>query len=1539
MARRIGRYEVLAELGRGGFGQVFRCLDPSLGTPVAIKILTADDDAGMMVRFRNEAATSRRLRHPNIVTIYDFGEQDGIPYIVMELLEGEDLHRVIETHRPLSLLHKIGIMSQMASGLGHAHNEGVIHRDVKPANVMLLRDGTVKMMDFGIALITQSTHSRLTPRGAMIGTLRYMAPEQFRGAEPDARSDIFSYGLIFYELLSGVHPFYATDAAAQMYNILSVEPAPIRQFCPDCPPELQSILARLLCKDPDLRHQSLDDVLVDLEPALLKLRESRSLELVNEARLAKGQNQLEKAHGLIREALTLTPASEAARELREQLQGEIRRQAMRPRVADLVKRAREAMAAGNPNEAAQGFESAIRLDPSDTTLQGLLDEARAAAERLREVRQLLAEADGALANGDAAGAARIARRALELAPALARAREVLGQAEAALAEDNRKARFAEDSTHLWRLIEIHSWKEASELLAGLNRDFPDYSGVQILAEKLSIEQKREEDERKLAAGLAAARARFLDGDLSGTLAGLESLLVQFPHSTDVASMLSAVQLEIEAKRHRDLVARSVEEARRWVARDQFEAAVGVLDGALVQYPADPELQRERGAVVAASCEAAWRSAIQRAITQAGELRSQRRFADAVRLLDSFLSSGGGDPAIADLRSSIIAEQEAGRKDAELRDFIRRVSELIAKDELESATRLLEASPIHVRENSEVTRLRDAADLQKRLRAEKQTVLEALGLEVQPLCDQGRFDEALLGVDRFEKNYGADPGAVRLRDRIRSDQQKAQLSVEELRAQATALIASDPFQATVLLGGVPAHLRGRPEIRDLEPAARRAADEQRAREAVAELIARARSLYAERQFADALGLLETGLKSYPGQSDLTRFRADVLAAQAREQRGLFLRATIKIRELKSSHEFEDAERSLKEALADDSENPGLLQLLADVRARRQQWRAEQVEQEVRSGLLNFRDLLPTQPGLAVDLIESLRTKYPGRADIEAALGELREATAKTHRRQLLDEVERLSEQENFDAALVRLNALDPDVSGEAARSRDRVRMLKEQSQRRRAAEAIRAASAIREQDPGQALASLRALAESIRGRPEVQAAIQECQSAIEAADRRAALAEIEDLFVRGKLAKARKRHRDAVERFGSNAAFEAVLARMEAPARKAETRPIRPESSSQIPMILAGAFAVVAVVAGAWIFLHREPPQSPPKAVPISIEIRTDPDGVSVNIGDRSCVTPNCRFDLPPGSYQVLAQRAGYQPVQQPLNIEPGKNPDMMSLVLKPIEIPPPPGRPTGTLAVRTGMPDVLVFIDDRPAGRTNESGTLPPLSVEAAAHTIRVQKNGYDASPPERKVAVAANSSVPANFTLTQQPERLELSGAPAGVEVRAGDTIFHRSPESGVFTATAPFPFGTQILRITLGSDSREIKQTFEPGRPAILNWPDVAPVKTPPPPPPPPPPPVTTKDTCVPEHGDISTYHGEHTGTLQWVSLGQRATHVTIKGKTASPGSITSGASFPPWPVRIRLSGGATVVQEPSNCNERTLVFDRPPEVNEVTIQWDAK
>jgi eukaryotic-like serine/threonine-protein kinase len=1422
MTRRIGRYEVLAELGRGGFGHVYRCLDPSLGTPVAIKILTAGGDADMLVRFRNEAATSRRLRHPNIVTIYDFGEQDGVPYIVMELLDGQDLYRVIEARAPLPLFHKIKIMSQIAAALGHAHNEGVIHRDVKPANVMLLRDWTVKMMDFGIALIAQSTHSRLTPRGAVVGTFRYMAPEQFRGSEPDARSDIFSYGLIFYELLSGVHPFHATEAAAVMYNILSVEPVPIGELRPDCPVELRPVLARLLQKDPELRYQSLDDVVFDMEPTLLKLSESRAVELVNDARLAMSEHQLERAQGLIREAVALSPALSSARELRDQLQEQLRRRAVRPKVEDLVKRAREAMVAGNPSEAAQRYESAIRLDPVDPTLKQMLEEAREAAGRLREAKRLLAEAKDAAGSGDAAAAAQFARKAADLAPALENAQEILQQAETRLADEKRRLQLSAGTAHLRRLIEIRSLKEAADFLAELNREFPAHAELQGFADKLSSAIRRDEDEHRLAAGMAAARARFHEGDLSGALSGLEALSVQFPESTDLGSILNAVRMEIEAKRHRDLIARSIEEGRQLAAREQFKAAVEVFDAALAQYPADLELQRERGAAVAAAREAARRSTIQNAIAQARELRSRARFGEAVQLLDSLLASHYDDRAITQLRNSIIEEEKVARRSSEIRDFVRRADELIALGELDTVTRMLESPPDHVRESSEISRLREAAEQQKRLRAERQAALETLVSEVQPLCDRGRFDEALQGVGSFEKRYGTGPEVNEIRNRIRGEQQQEQRSAQELQAQAAALIASDPVRATALLGAAPDRLRGHPEIRRLEEAAQRAAAEQRARDAVAELITRARSWYKEGRPAEALGLIESGLQSYPAQADLSALRAEILAAEARQERERFAGAAASnVRELINSHELENAGRALTEALRSAPDHPELLRLRGELQKARQ---AEQAEQELQNVLARTRSLLPAQPGPAADLIEPLRRKHPSREDVKAVVEEVRTAAAQMRRRQLADEMERLCEKEDFQGALARVDALEAEAPGEAKRWRERVGAGKEQSERRRAEEAIQAALAIREQKPAQALKNLQALATPIRNRPDVQAAIQESQKAAEAADKRAAMGEIEDLFGRGKLAKARGRYRDAVTRFGTDPAFAQVGARIEAAEREKAAPRAQPQVQppSRMRWLLAGAVAVAAMVTGTWVLSRRS---SQPPAVPMPVEIRTDPDGVSVNVGGHTCLTPNCRLDLPPGLYQIRAERAGYESAQQSLSVEAGKRPDLVSLVLKPNRIVAPAGHPTGTLVVRTGTPDVLVSVDNTPAGRTDANGTFSS-SIEAAEHTISAQKLGYD-SPRDQRVTVGGNRSVQVAFSLHPQSAQLELRGAPAGVEVRAGGTLLGKTSGSGVFSARVP-P-GTQPLRITQGADTRETAQLFEPGQTKTLDWNSVAPAVKP--------------------------------------------------------------------------------------------------------------
>ena len=185
----------------------------------------------VLARFRNEAAAAGNLNHRNIVTIYDFGEHEGVPYIVMELVDGRDLQKTMASRR-LSLLEKMEIMSQVAEGLHFAHTNGVIHRDVKPANIMVLPDGAVKILDFGIARLKQSNAARQTRTGYLVGTILYMSPEQFQDATVDSLCDIWAYGVVYYEVLTGKYPFEAKDNASLMYKITRVDPPRIRTIAP-----------------------------------------------------------------------------------------------------------------------------------------------------------------------------------------------------------------------------------------------------------------------------------------------------------------------------------------------------------------------------------------------------------------------------------------------------------------------------------------------------------------------------------------------------------------------------------------------------------------------------------------------------------------------------------------------------------------------------------------------------------------------------------------------------------------------------------------------------------------------------------------------------------------------------------------------------------------------------------------------------------------------------------------------------------------------------------------------------------------------------------------------------------------------------------------------------------------------------------------------------------------------------------------------------------------------------------------------------------
>jgi len=278
MISHLGRYEIISEIGQGAMGVVYKATDPLIDRVVAIKTINLgmaqEEKEEYEGRFYQEAKAAGRLSHPNIVTIYDVGKSGEVAYIAMEFLQGRELRDVLNEAQLLPVRDVLDIVSQVASGLAYAHENGIVHRDVKPSNIMVIRDDHVKITDFGIARMESA--SVRTQTGMVLGSPKYMSPEQVMGHTIDQRSDIFSLGVMLYEMLTGKAPFTGENINAIMYQTMNVIPAPPKSLNPAVPEMLNYIVAKALAKDLDARYQNARELANDLRACRESLPQSTS---------------------------------------------------------------------------------------------------------------------------------------------------------------------------------------------------------------------------------------------------------------------------------------------------------------------------------------------------------------------------------------------------------------------------------------------------------------------------------------------------------------------------------------------------------------------------------------------------------------------------------------------------------------------------------------------------------------------------------------------------------------------------------------------------------------------------------------------------------------------------------------------------------------------------------------------------------------------------------------------------------------------------------------------------------------------------------------------------------------------------------------------------------------------------------------------------------------------------------------------------------------------------------------------------------------
>jgi serine/threonine protein kinase len=596
LIQKIGKYSVIDVIGSGGMGIVYRAHDAALNRTVAIKMLKRAEASGGQARqleqfFNRELRATASLQHRNIVTVYESGEQDGNPYLVMECLDGEPVSRVIAERRTMPVVDKLELFVQVCDGLQHAHDRKpqVIHRDIKPANVILLRDGTAKIVDFGIARVVGIETSTLQA-GQLLGSLSYLSPEQINSVPIDARTDIFSAGVMLYELLTYALPFKGNEAAAVFVKILREEPAPLSSYLSDVPPELQACVSRALAKKTHDRYQTAEELGFDLLQVQKKLKQGMAADFMQRAESAMHRGDLERVKHHLQEILRLDRHHDQANRMLAEVRKAIQEQQRSAQIVQMRSQAQVALAGQQYEEALACAEQALQLDPADQASVALRKEIQSAISLGKTVRESLRRAESALYAGDFDEAREAVGAALRLDSNGAEARALAEIIDKELSERSRRLQLRGLVDSARQGIAQRQFGDAIESLRKAEQLDPSDSNVRELLQWANRGQDQEERRKALLDLTDQIHGALRAEDFSSAYTICEVGLGSFPNEPTLQRLKSIAEKQRDIAERRRFVQDQSLAAKELLDRSDFSEAIKLLQSALQKLPAEPNLE-------------------------------------------------------------------------------------------------------------------------------------------------------------------------------------------------------------------------------------------------------------------------------------------------------------------------------------------------------------------------------------------------------------------------------------------------------------------------------------------------------------------------------------------------------------------------------------------------------------------------------------------------------------------------------------------------------------------------------------------------------------------------------------------------------------------------------------------------------------------------------------------------------------------------------------------------------------------------------------